>query len=158
MHLWIKIEGTLEKQLECMHTHTSTFQGTQYKETFLTSTTCPYDTNSNVSPSIGRTLTSSYMQYTVYRVAFPLVPCCSGLPGKEEAPPGSAPLGQAGLLATAMQLRWMSLWRERGGVGGLEWTNMVKGKGYTAEIPADDTNEMTTNVIQLRPNQCSSAV
>lgn len=79
MHLQIKIEGTLEDLLVwvcmlCTHTHTylhTQARSCSHSKAHLTSTTCPHDTHSNVSPSIGWTLTPSHMQYTVYRVAFP---------------------------------------------------------------------------------------
>lgn len=107
MHLWIKIEGTLEDLRSETHTHTPPPPAP-----------ATHTQISNVSPSIGPASTPSYMQCTVYRVAFPPVPCCLGLPGKEEGVPGSAPLRPAGLLAKAQRLRWRSLWRDKGEAGG----------------------------------------
>ena len=103
MHLWIKIGGTLEDLLKTHLSEHAWFSNTHlHTRRHLLLHSKNTHSHINTQMSIPQLDEHWHHQCTVYRMAFsPRVPCCSGLPGKEEAPPGSAPLGHSGLLAKA---------------------------------------------------------
>ncbi len=106
MHWQIKIVGTLENQLEwvcvlCTHTHTHRHFAAHTKKRTSPPLHAPTTHNQMSLPQSDEHWHHHICSTQSTEWHFPPVPCCSELPGKEEAPPGSALLGQAGWLAKA---------------------------------------------------------
>lgn len=136
MHLWIKIGGTLEDLLKTHLSEHAWFSNTHLhtrRHLLLHSKNTLTHKHTNVYPSTGRTLTPSV--HSLQNGIFSPGPLLLRAPWQRG---GSSRVSPPGTLWVAGQ----SL--DGGHYGGGEWgvgADMVKGEGYTAEMPADNAGK-----------------
>lgn len=138
MHLWIKIGGTLEDLLKwaCMiFEHTTTRRHVllhSKKETHLRHLPSMTHTHTNVYPSTGRTLTPSV--HSLQSGIFSPGPLLLRAPWQRGGSSRVSPPGKLWVAGQSLD------GGHYGGMGGGE-TDIVKGEGYTAEMPADNAGK-----------------